>query len=413
MDNRLHASFYINKQGVQSEKYTVYLRITIAGVRENYNTGVTVLKGQWDSAKSRLKSSAEGAFTTNKLLSALQTKVTEIYTDCLKQDLPLTAQQIKAKLKSPGELSEYLVRLIHHHNAYVKRKVGIEVSKATHTKYETLLLKVKGYLRKQYKTGDIALDQLNKGFLMGFELYLKADEGIGHNTAIKYIQFLKRVINYGIGMEWLKHDPFKAFKCTLHQVIRECLTQEEIDRIHSKQFASLRLEVVRDIFVFSCYTGLAYADVKKLKQSEIVKGIDGKQWVQTYRAKTNTRVPIPLLPQALQLIEKYAGAKKTAKELIFPVPSNQKMNAYLKEIADVCGITKTLTFHIARHSFATTVTLSNGVPIETVSKLLGHTNIKTTQIYSKVVDAKISNDMSNLLATLTRKQARKSDEQEP
>ena len=236
---------------------------------------------------------------------------------------------------------------------------------------------------------------VNRGFLMGFELYLKADEHIGHNTALKYIQFLKRVINYGIGMEWLKHDPFKAFKCTLHQVIRECLTQEEIDSIQAKEFVSERLGNVRDIFVFSCYTGLAYADVKKLKLSEIVKGIDGKLWIQTYRAKTNTRVPIPLLPQALALVEKYKN-RTDAKGLVFPTPSNQKMNAYLKEIADVCDITKKLTFHIARHSFATSITLSNGVPIETVSKMLGHTNIKTTQIYSKVVDFKISGDMARL-----------------
>ena len=138
-----------------------------------------------------------------------------------------------------------------------------------------------GFLKKQYKANDIALDQLNKGFAMGFELYLKADEGIGHNTAIKYIQFLKRAINYGIGMEWLKHDPFKAFKCTLHQVIRECLTQEEIDVIQSKKLPNNSLGVVRDIFVFSCYTGLAYSDVKKLKSDEISKGIDGSLWIQT------------------------------------------------------------------------------------------------------------------------------------
>jgi site-specific recombinase XerD len=203
-------------------------------------------------------------------------------------------------------------------------------------------------------------------------------------------------------MEWLKHDPFKAFKCTLQPVIRECLTQAEIDTIQDKELVSARLENVRDIFVFSCYTGLAYADVKKLRHSEIVKGIDNKKWIQTYRAKTQTRVPIPLLPVADALIEKYSSYK-SPKGFIFPVLSNQKMNSYLKEIADVCGIRKTLTFHIARHSFATTITLSNGVPIETVSKMLGHTNIKTTQIHSKVVDLKISGDMQTLSERLANK----------
>jgi site-specific recombinase XerD len=375
------------------------MRVTIAGKKELINTGVSVLHSMWDTAKGRIKGIDEDAFTNNKLLAALHTKVTEIYTDSLKQSLPISAKLIREKLRSPGEQSEYLIRLLDLHHEYVKRRVGIEVSKATNTKYGTLKRKVLGYLKKQYKANDIALDKLNKGFAMGFELYLKADEHIGHNTAIKYIQFLKRAINYGIGMEWLKHDPFKAFKCTLQPVIRECLTQEEIDLIQAKVFATPRLEHVRDIFVFSCYTGLAYADVKKLKHTEIAKGIDGKQWIQTFRAKTNTRVPIPLLPQALALVAKYQ--KSSTNGLVFPVPSNQKMNAYLKEIADVCEITKKLTFHIARHTFATTVTLSNGVPIETVSKMLGHTNIKTTQIYSKVVDFKISGDMAALGAKLS------------
>lgn len=395
MDNRLYISFYLNKQSIVTKKHAVYLRITIAGKREVINTGVSVLASNWDTAKGRIRNNDEDYLANNQLLSALQTRATELYTESLKHNLPISSQQIKAKLKHPGEQAEYLIRLLDLHHAYVKRRVGIEVSKATNTKYGTLKRKVLGYLKKQYKANDIALDQLNKGFAMGFELYLKADEGIGHNTAIKYIQFLKRAINYGIGMEWLKHDPFKAFKCTLHQVVRECLSQDEIDTIQAKPLVSDRLGQVRDIFVFCCYTGLAYADVKKLRHSEIVKGIDGKLWIHTYRAKTKTRVPIPLLPQALAIMQQYKGYQSKTGH-VFPVPTNQKVNAYLKEIADVCKISKRLTFHIARHTFATTVTLSNGVPIETVSKLLGHTNIKTTQIYSKVVDSKISNDMSAL-----------------
>jgi site-specific recombinase XerD len=396
MDNRLYISYFLQKASAATQKRTIYLSISIAGKRERVNTGVTVKDAHWDAAKCRIRNQDEDAFTNNKLLAALHTKVTEIYTECIKKDLPVSSKLIAEKLRSPGEQSEYLVRLLDLHNAYVKRRVGIEVSKATYTKYGTLKLKVLGFLKKQYKANDIALDQLNKGFLMGFELYLKADEHIAHNTTIKYIQFLKRVINYGIGMEWLKHDPFKAFKCSLHQVVRECLTQEEIDRIQAKEFATARLEQVRDIFIFSCYTGLAYADVKKLKHEELVKGIDGKLWIQTFRAKTSTRVPIPLLPQALKIIERQKMKAPESKGCVFHVPSNQKTNAYLKEIADLCDITKKLTFHIARHSFATTVTLSNGVPIETVSKMLGHTNIKTTQIYSKVVDFKISGDMAAL-----------------
>jgi site-specific recombinase XerD len=268
--------------------------------------------------------------------------------------------------------------------------------KATYVKYETLRKKLEAYMMNEYNRNDLFLKELNQRFIMNFELFLKVNEKIAHNTTIKYVQFLKRIINYAISNEWITHDPFKAFKCTFQPVIRECLTQEEIDRIQTKELPTQRLAQVRDIFVFCCYTGLAYADVKKLRYSEIAKGLDGDMWIQTFRAKTNTRVPIPLLPQALALIDAYRAHHNAPSSSVFPVPSNQKTNAYLKEIADVCGISKRLTFHLARHSFATTVTLSNGVPIETVSKMLGHTNIKTTQIYSKVLDLKISGDMMQL-----------------
>ena len=179
MDNRLYISYFLHKESAATQKRTIYISITVAGKRERVNTGVSVRDAHWDAAKCRIKNQDEAAFTNNKLLAALNTKVTEIYTDSLKQNLPVSAKMIREKLRNPGETSEYLLRLIQLHNDYVKRKVGIEVSKATYTKYCTLQLKVKAFIRKEYKSNDIALDQLNKGFLMGFELYLKADEHIG------------------------------------------------------------------------------------------------------------------------------------------------------------------------------------------------------------------------------------------
>lgn len=400
MDNRLHVSFYVNKYGGNSKKYSVYLRITIAKIREVISTGVSVPAGQWDSIKSKVKGSSDEAIAKNKLLKALEYKVTDCYTECLRKGLPVTAKQIKLMVTATDKQGETLVTLFNHHNEYVLKQVGNGITHATYRKYQIVLSKVKEFLQSEMNRKDIALDQLNKAFAMDFELFLKADRNIGHNTTIKYIQSLKKVINYGIGIEWLKHDPLKAFKCTLHGVVRESLTQEELTTIMNKDIAIERLAIVRDIFVFSCYTGLAYVDVRKLKYSEIVKGVDGKPWIQTFRAKTQTRVPVPLLPQALELVSKY---RDQGTSLIFPVPSNQKLNAYLKELADLCGIDKKLTFHIARHTFATLVTLTNGVPIETVSKMLGHTNIKTTQIYSKVVDTKISGDMALLSKKLIEK----------
>lgn len=394
---QLFISFYLNKHRTDKQgECPVSMRITVNGHREVVNTGVTVEPKQWDSNKGRIKGKSPAIHSQNNLLSTWKSKVTAIYTEMVNSGLPLSSTFIKNKLLGTDDRTTSLMEVVKLHNAYVSKRVDVEVCKATFTKYETLRKKLESYLMKEYDRDDMYLKELNQRFVIGFELFLKVEEKIAHNTTIKYVQFLKRVINYAIANEYIQQNPFSAFKCTFQPVFRECLTQEEVEVLRLKDIPVARLAIVRDVFVFSIYTGLAYADVKKLKKGEIVKGNDGSLWIQTFRAKTNTRVPIPLLPKALELMKKYQGDNEGPSSLVFPVPSNQKVNAYLKEIADVCGISKRLTYHLARHTFATTITLSNGVPIETVSKMLGHTNIKTTQIYSKVLDLKISNDMKAL-----------------
>lgn len=214
---------------------------------------------------------------------------------------------------------------------------------------------------------------------------------------MKHIERLRKMVNLAITLDWLPKDPFASFKKHFDKVERQCLTAEELASLANKEFKIDRLEHVRDMFLFSCYTGLAYIDMTQLTKENIIKGIDGGLWLSTSRVKTDTSVRVPLLPQAKVLVDKYRDDPRAQySSTVFPVISNQRMNGYLKEIADVCGITKTLTFHIARHTFATTVTLSNGVPIESVSKMLGHTSIRTTQIYAKVVESKLSEDMGRL-----------------
>lgn len=190
---------------------------------------------------------------------------------------------------------------------------------------------------------------------------------------------------------------FLGYKLTKREIERHFLTSEELEVIASKDFATPRLKQVRDIFLFCCYTGLAYADVKKLKRNEIATGIDGEKWIFTHRQKTETPTRLPLLPPAMEILERYKDHPQCENSgQLLPVLCNQKMNGYLKEIADVCGVTKKMTTHIARHTFATTVTLCNGVPIETVGKMLGHRNLKTTQHYAKILDKKVSEDMKVL-----------------
>lgn len=396
-NHQLFISFYLNKHRIDKQgECPVTMRITVDGNREVISTGVNVDPKLWDNNKSRIKGKSPDVYAQNNLLNTWKSKATTIYTEMVNSGLPLSSTFIKNKLLGSDDRTTSLMDVVKLHNAYVSKRVDVEVCKATFTKYETLRKKLESYLQKEYNRNDMYLKELNQRFVIGFELFLKVEENIAHNTTIKYVQFLKRVINYAIANEYMQHNPFNAFKCTFQPVIRECLTQDEVEVLRSKEISIKRLAIVRDVFVFSIYTGLAYADVKKLKHDEIVKGNDGSLWIQTFRAKTNTRVPIPLLPHALALLEKYTSENVASNGLVFPVPCNQLVNSYLKEIADICGISKRLTYHLARHTFATTITLTNGVPIETVSKMLGHTNIKTTQIYSKVLDLKISTDMKLL-----------------
>jgi integrase len=256
------------------------------------------------------------------------------------------------------------------------------------------------------KVDDIDIKNLNYEFIADYEFWLKTERRCDHNTTVKYLSNFKKIVHIAIKNGWLPRDPFVGFKLTKREVERPFLVEEELNRMINKTFTILRMGQVRDIFVFCCYTGLAYADVKKLTRQEITTGIDGEKWIWTNRQKTDTTTRVPLLPVALEILERYKDHPQCLNESrLLPVLSNQKMNSYLKEIADASEITKKMTFHTARHTFATTVTLSNGVPIETVGKLLGHKNLKTTQHYARILDLKVSEDMCVLRNKLSKKGA--------
>lgn len=241
------------------------------------------------------------------------------------------------------------------------------------------------------------IEELDYAFMSEYEFWLKSVRKCDHNTAMKYLANFKKIVIRCIKNGWLQRDPFIAFKLTKREVERIALTESEIEKITNEVFQMEGTSIVRDIFLFCCYTGLAYADVEKLKKTDIVIGNDGEKWLISKRQKTDVTARIPLLPPAIAIMNKHANHPRCLeKNLVLPVLSNQKMNDYLKIIANQCKITKDLTFHIARHTFATTVTLSNGVPIETVSKMLGHRNLKTTQHYAKILDKKIGDDMKGL-----------------
>jgi site-specific recombinase XerD len=377
------------------------MRVTINGERFETSSHRYLESNKWSAAAGKAKGNTDEVRSINNYLDMLKQKAYNFQKELIQEGRPVNIENFKDKWLGKSNKPVMLIEIFQQHNDQVVELIGKDFAPGTVERYKTTLSHTRSFMQWKYKISDIDIRKLNYEFISGYEFWLKSVRRCNHNSTMKYLANFKKIVILCLKNGWLSKDPFVGFKLSKKEVVREFLTKEEMQLILSKQFVSERIGQVRDIFLFSCYTGLAYADVKKLKRSEIITGVDGEKWVFTSRQKTNTASRIPLLSQALQIIEKYTDHPQCdAADRLLPVLSNQKMNAYLKEIADVCGITKQLTYHIARHTFATTVTLSNGVPIESVSKMLGHKNIRTTQHYAKILDKKLSEDMGLLRSKL-------------
>lgn len=397
--NTFGIQFVIRKHRIKDGEAPIYARITVNTSRSEISVKRRIHTDNWNNGKGMAKGKNPEISKLNSYLEQIRSQLTNCYQELVVTKQVLTADKIKNMFLGVEESEQTLLNLIKYHNDRMDENLewGTQKNYFTTEKYVTLFLKDK--LRKN----DISLSELNFKFLSDFEYFmrkLKRTDHIkpmGNNTVMKHIERLRKMINLAVRMEWMEKDPFTAHKAKFIKVQRGYLTQEELELIEQKEFSIERLQQVKDLFVFSCYTGLAYIDAISLKSTDIRKGIDGGEWIFTARQKTDVPVQVPLLSKASKIIEKYKDHPKTIfSGKVFPAISNQKLNSYLKEVADLCGISKNLTFHLARHTFATTVTLTNGVPIESVSKMLGHSDIRTTQIYSKVVEMKISEDMAKL-----------------
>lgn len=376
----------------------IYLRITLDSERTEISINREFDPKRWNQTTGRAIGTKEDARSLNDYLESLQLKLYELHRSFNQNEEEYTLQQLKNKfLGRSDEKPKLLLDVFTDHNRQLLQLVSTdEYAKGTHTHFETTLRHVKEFLAWKFQLTDLSVKKVDYGFLSDFEHYLKL-KVCKHNTAMKYLGDLKKVLLVCVKRSWIEKDPFLGYKMTRRQVQTEFLVEEELQAIIHKQFSSERLELVRHIFLFSCYTGLAYADVAKLKRSEVRKGIDQELWLFIQRQKSTTPAAVPLLPTAMQIIERYACHPKCQHtDRVLPILCNQKMNAYLKEIADVCGIQKRLTFHTARHTFATTVTLNNDVPIESVSKMLGHRSLKQTQHYAKILNKKVAEDMKRL-----------------
>jgi site-specific recombinase XerD len=390
--------FYLKKQKVYvSGPMPVYMRITVNGKRSEVSAGRNCEPSGWNNQAGRGIGTKSETKALNSYLDTLQTKVMNAHQQLIGAGKEITAEKLRDQFIGRAEKAYYVVSLFNQHNDQVKALIGNGFEANTLKSYRSSFKHLSAFVQHHYGIVDMDVKSLNHAFIVNYEFYLKTVCKCSGVSAAKYIKHLKKIVNNCLANKWLSDNPFINYRSKSKAKEKEFLMPQELEAIAVKGVTIERLAQVRDIFIFCCYTGLCYADVQKLQRHQIATGIDGEQWIFTTRQKTDTGSRIPLLPIAADIVSKYADHPQcNIRNLVLPVLSNQRMNSYLKEIADICGVTKTLTFHMARHTFATTVTLSNGVPIESVSKMLGHSNIKTTQHYAKVLDMKVSKDMAAL-----------------
>jgi len=399
MKSTFKVLFYLKRNAIRKDgRMPIITRVTVDGIIAQFNTKLEIQPNNWSVKMSKVIGQSSDSKQQNAQLNEIKASLHSIYHELQRKDNYVTAEKVKNEFLGISENHETLLELFQKHNEDVLKLIGISKSAATYQKYEVTRKHLQKFLQLKYQLTDISLKEIKHMFLCDFEVYLMTTANCIANTAAKFMQLLKCIIIIARNNGLIVIDPFANYKIHMTKVDRGYLTQEDVEKILKKELVIKRLELVRDIFVFSCFTGLAYIDVKNLTDKNLRTSFDGNLWIMTKRQKTKVESNILLLDVPKMILDKYKG--KSPNNQLLPILSNQKMNSYLKEIGDVCEIDKELTFHLARHTFATTITLAKGVPIETVSKMLGHTNIKTTQIYARITDSKISNDMQALAGKL-------------
>ena len=384
---------YLKSRKNSKNENPIFLRLTVNGKRKEVSMNRSIDSNKFDKNKQRGKGRSSEIKILNEFLNTETSKIYQLRQEIIYSGETITVENLMNKYTGIEEKQRTLIEIFINENKRNKKLI----SAGTYKKYVSLFNHVKNYIQFQYKITDINIKKLDYEFIINFDYYLRTEKNINNNTTVKYVTTLRKIVKTALDKDWISKDPFQKYKVSKEKVEREFLTKHEIDKIVNKNLHFDRLDKVRDIFVFCIYTGLAYIDVKLLSKNDIVIGIDSGKWIKINRKKTNTVSNIPILPVAQNIIDKYKNNPEVLNsDKLLPVLSNQKMNAYLKEIGDICGINKKLNMHLARHSFATTITLSNGVPIETVSKMLGHSSLGITQHYAKVLNPKISSDMARL-----------------
>jgi site-specific recombinase XerD len=410
MQTNFNVLFFLKKnKGTKSDEAIIFVRITLNGQRAEFSSGRRCLPSQWNATASKMIGTTNEARAFNMYLDTVQLKIYEAHRQLMQAGETITAESLKNKYQGKTDRPRMAMEIFQDHNDRMEALIEDEYAPGTLERYKTTMKHTIEFMQWKYNISDIDIKKIDHAFLTDYEFYLRTVRKCNNNTSVKYIKNFSKIINICLKNGWLMRSPFINYSTKLKEVNRVYLTEAEIEIIMKKEFATDRLTQIRDVFIFSCFTGLAYVDVANLKKSDINLIMNGEKWIFTKRQKTDTICNVPLLPPAEKIIQKYANHPQCLNsDKLLPVSSNQKTNEYLKDIATLCGISKVLTFHIARHTFATTVTLTNGVSIESVSKMLGHKSIKTTQHYAKIIDRKVGDDM-RLLKDKYTDQPRKTD----
>ena len=372
---------------------TIEVKITINGKRSFFSTGKNITAENWDKVKQIAKGKSEESQNINNFLKALKNRLYEKEVELMERGYIVTAELLKDsyfnKVESLKEKT--LLEIFIEHNEDQAKNVGNGVAKATHWISVYTFRLVKEYMLQKYERNDIYLRELNQNFIQSFHTFLKIDKGMKQNSATKYLKQLKKIINIAVANSYMTFNPFATYKIEREPVEIDFLDEEELRKIINFDTPIPRLEKAKDMFLFGCFTGLSYIDIKTLATEHFEKDGAGRIWIKKRREKTGILARIPLLPIAKLILDKYKG-----NERLLPIQDPADINKYLKDIAILCNINKRICFHTSRHTFASTVTLANNISIEVVSKMLGHTNTRMTSHYAKLIDESIGSQMDKL-----------------
>ena len=392
--------FFLKKTRLlKNGEASVCMRITVNGTRVENNIRKSIDPALWSQAKETARGKSRRACDLNTYIEEARIKLYQIFCELEQQNRPVTAhllQELVFGQEKPEEVRT-LLGTMQEHNDQCRALVGTDYALITVRRYESCRRYLAELIRQRYGKEDLPLAEVNGELVRAFAFYLKTEKGCQQNTVIRYMKCLKKITNLARANDWMAKDPFLGIHFHEKEVVREFLTMDELQTIYRKEFPLERLTLVRDVFIFAAFTGMAFIDVQQLAPEHIVRDNNGNLWIRKPRQKTKNMCNIPLLDIPQEILRKYANHPTCRKKgVLLPVPCNQKMNSYLKEIADICMIRKNLTTHCARHSYATSVCLANGVSLENVAKMLGHSNIKMTQHYARVLDSSILRDMMQL-----------------